>query len=178
MWGESGVSCVLSVFSLPRIRSSSKTCRSWVSFPCCREQQQLLSNYIRCGHWTTCLIYCGVRTQTHWHTRLTHTSHKQPEGKREGLLCTRFCFFMVDLSQRLRGLLQNVSYTVQMLQISTVTFNYISVLGFISGKKFLLIYFLSKSFTVLDKVCSKREQGKCVWIHSRSFGLHLYLQSQ
>lgn len=38
--GELGVSGALSLFSLPRIKCSSNTCRSWVSFPCCRGQQQ------------------------------------------------------------------------------------------------------------------------------------------
>lgn len=34
-WAVLEVSSKSSVLSVPKIRSSSKTCRSWVSFPCC-----------------------------------------------------------------------------------------------------------------------------------------------
>lgn len=93
---ESVISCQLSGLSLPSIRSSSKTCRSCVSFPCWRGQKQpfkhrhLMSGFICCaadphGH---IMCYCSIHINT---KRLQYT---------QGILL--LFFFMVDLSQRIK----------------------------------------------------------------------------
>lgn len=48
---------------------------------------------------TSCVNVTQTCTSAHVHTP------KPPEGMKEILLCTCFCFIMVDLSQRLRSLL-------------------------------------------------------------------------
>lgn len=96
VWGESGVSCVFSVLSLPRIRFSSKTCRSWVSFPCCIEKQQPSSNYIRCRTTSTVEPICKHTDTDASSINLTQTlahTGKLPEGMREGFLCTSFLLY-------------------------------------------------------------------------------------
>lgn len=72
VWGERSVSCVPSVLSLPSIRPSSKTWRSWVSFPCCRVNN---NNYLTTFRdWAKCFNCCGINTQTHISVNVPQTS--------------------------------------------------------------------------------------------------------
>lgn len=64
--GESGVPWISADLRLPWIRSSSNTCRSWVSFPCCSKQEQVKQNQMQTLNmfYLVHRVYAERQTQT------------------------------------------------------------------------------------------------------------------
>lgn len=63
-----------------------------------------------------------TQTQVVLHKHALVHTHKMPEGRKEVLLCTCFCFITVDLSQRLKSTAE--CFMLPMVEHSIETFRY------------------------------------------------------